>query len=216
MLRRFRYDRGRTLDRVIARLTRGRLPRRNSAIWTDAIYGWDNERWSADESYLAEAVRLAARARGPILECGSGLTTLLMGAVTVRTGARIHALEGNPEWRERAAGAATRYGMTNITVHLAPMRDFGEFDWYDAPVATLPRDFALVICDGPPASTRGGRSGMLSVMRGNLALDCTVLIDDTNRPAEHDVVQRWMRELGASSESRASGRGFARIERRSA
>jgi hypothetical protein len=215
MLRRFRYDRGRTLARAIARLGRGRTPGINSAIWTDAIYGWDNERWSADESFLAEAVRSAARATGPILECGSGLTTLLMGAVTARTGVHIHALEGNAEWHGRASQTAAQVGMSNIRIHLAPIRDFGDFDWYDAPVATLPHDFALVVCDGPPASTRGGRSGMLPIMRGNLAAACTVLIDDTNRPAEQEVVQRWTRELGATTDSRANGRGFARIERRS-
>ncbi|MGH7620737.1 MAG: hypothetical protein ACREMU_00190 [Gemmatimonadaceae bacterium] len=214
MLRRFRYDRGDTLARVIARLSRGPMPGSSSSLWTDAIYGWDNEKWSADESYLAEAVRSAARASGPILECGSGLTTLLMGAITARTGTPIHALEGNAGWHERASRAAAKRGMANVTVHLAPMRDFGDFEWYDAPVATLPHDFALIICDGPPASTRGGRSGMLPVMRGNLAPACTVLIDDTNRPAEQELVQRWIRELGASSESRLSGRGFARIERR--
>jgi hypothetical protein len=212
MLRRYDYDRVKMLDRVVTRLSRAHAPRTVSVLWTDAIFGWGNERWAAEAHYLREAVWSAEKAKGSILECGSGLTTLMMGAIASRRGIRVHSLEHNPEWHARVSEAVDRFHLTNVTVHLAPLRDFGEFDWYDVQSSELPSDFSLVVCDGPPGVTRGGRSGMLPMMRGKLAKTVSILIDDTNREAEGQLARRWIRELGASNGLHAGGRGFARID----
>jgi hypothetical protein len=212
MLRRYSYDRAEMLERVMSRLSRAHAPPVFSVLWTDAIFGWGNERWSAEARYLSEVVRSAERARGSILECGSGLTTLLMGAIASRRGVHVHALEHNAEWHVRVSEAIDRFGLTNVTVHLAPLRDFGPFDWYDPPMEELPSDFSLVVCDGPPGVTRGGRSGMLPRMRDRLAKKYSILLDDTNREAEGQLVQQWVRELAASHSLHTSGRGFARID----
>lgn len=211
-LRRRGHDRSEVLARAIARLSRSRAPGAHSLLWTDAIYGWGNEKWAAEEQYLAEVVRSVERTRGSILECGSGLTTLMMGAVATRTGVRLHSLEHDAEWHARVDGAIRDFGLTNATVHFAPLRDFGEYDWYDAPLPSLPDDISLVICDGPPASTRGGRSGMMPTMRDRLTPGCVILLDDLIRPAEQALVEQWMHEFGASAKRRESNRGFARVE----
>lgn len=210
-LRKRGYDRADTLARVVARLTRSRVPRAFSTLWTDAIFGWGNEKWAAEEQYLAAVVRSAERTRGSILECGSGLTTLLMGAVATRTGVRLHSLEHTADWHDRVTRSIRDFGMRNVAVHLAPLRDFGEYDWYDAPLSVLPNDFALVVCDGPPASTRGGRSGMMPMMSGKLAPECEILLDDLVRPAEQELVQRWIHDYGARATLRVNSRGFARV-----
>lgn len=212
MLRRYQYDRTEMLERVITRLSRAHAPRTVSVIWTDAIFGWGNERWAAEAHYLREVVRSAEKAKGSILECGSGLTTLMMGAIASRRGIQLHSLEHNPEWHARVSEAIQRFRLTKVTVHLAPLRDFGPFDWYDAQLSELPNDFSLVVCDGPPGVTRGGRSGMLPMMRGKLAKTVSILIDDTNRAAEGQLAQKWMGELGVSKGLHAGGRGFARID----
>jgi hypothetical protein len=216
MLRRYSYDRTEMLERVIRRLSRAAVPRIPSVIWTDAIFGWGNERWTAEASYLSEVVRAAEKVNGPILECGSGLTTLLMGAIASRRRIQVHALEHTLEWHARVSEALDRFGMTNVTLHLAPLRDFGTFDWYDARLDELPNDFALVVCDGPPGVTRGGRSGMLPMMREKLAKTVSILIDDTNRVAEGQLARQWIGELGATRDLHAGGRGFARIDVRGA
>jgi hypothetical protein len=212
MLRRYSYDRSEMLERVMSRLSRARAPRMPSVMWTDAIFGWGNERWSAEARYLREVVRSAERTTGSILECGSGLTTLMIGAIASRRGIQLHALEHTAEWHARVTDAVRRFELTNVTVHLAPLRDFGAFDWYDARLEELPSDFSLVVCDGPPGVTRGGRSGMLPMMRGKLAKTVSILIDDTNRPAEGKLARQWIGELGARQGLHAGGRGFARID----
>lgn len=214
MLRRYAYDPNEVLESVMKRLSRSHAPSNFSILWTDAIFGWGNERWSAEARYLSEVVRSAERTKGSILECGSGLTTLMLGTVASRRGIQLHALEHDADWYARVSQAIDHFGLTNVTVHLAPLRDFGQFDWYDAPLHGMPDDFSLVICDGPPGVTRGGRSGMLPTMREKLSKTFSILLDDTNRPAERELVQEWTRELGASPTMHASGRGFARIDAR--
>jgi predicted O-methyltransferase YrrM len=211
MLERLRYDRAPQLARAIDRLRRRAAPGGYSTLWTNAIYGWDNARWSAEERYLAEVVRASEQTKSSILECGSGLTTLLMAAVAARSGVQIHALENNPGWHARVAGAIREFGLTNVTVHLAPLRDFGEFDWYDAPLGSLPNDFGLVVCDGPPAGGRGGRRGTLPIMHEKLVPGCLIMLDDANRPAERELLEQWVRDYGAMPELRPSSRGFARV-----
>jgi hypothetical protein len=180
-------------------------------LWTDAVYGWENEKWSADELYLAEVVQSAETTKGSILECGSGLTTLLMSAVAARRGLQVHALEHNPTWHARVQSALLELGGTTTTVHLAPLRNYGEYDWYDAPLEDMPHDFSLVVCDGPPGSTRGGRSGMLPTMRGRLAPKCTILLDDISRPAERELAIGWSRDSGTKPKMKTSKHGFARV-----
>src|SRR5438309_6903106 len=86
---------------------------------------WDNEGFTADLDYLAEVARLAAATPGPVLECGSGLTTLLLGALAGRPRGEGWALGHDPQWRRRG-GAALRDPLTGPTYPwLSPLRAVG-------------------------------------------------------------------------------------------
>ncbi|MDB4910451.1 MAG: hypothetical protein JWO39_1274 [Gemmatimonadetes bacterium] len=210
-LRRFDFDRDEVLSRAVERLSRSRAPGAHSPLWTDARYGWGNEKWAAEEPYLAEVVRSAEASKGPILECGSGLTTVLMGAVAARRGIELHTLEHNPAWHARVVAALGHVDASTTVVHLAPLRDYGDCEWYDAPVDRMPNHFALVVCDGPPASTRGGRGGLLPTVREKLAHDCSILLDDANRAAERELIRNWSLALGGAAAINTTSRGFARL-----
>jgi hypothetical protein len=108
--------------------------------------GWGNEGWSADTSYLEAVCNWASLVRGPILECGSGLTTLLLGVI-----ARNHVttLEHQSEWREHVQQAAIEHSVP-VNVLTAPLVDYGGFHWYSLP-ESLPRGFELVVCGGAPS-----------------------------------------------------------------
>lgn len=206
------HERADALRAVIAHLRKAPAPSVYSTLWTDAIYGWGNEKWAAEERYLGEVVRSAERTKGPIIECGSGLTTLLMGAVSTRTGVRVDALEHTPEWRDRVNASMRAHGIEGPTVHSAPLRNYGEYDWYDTQLASLPSDVRLVVCDGPPSSTRGGRSGMIPVLKTKLATGCVILLDDVIRDAESQLVRDWIRDYGATANIHEADRKFARLK----
>jgi Methyltransferase domain len=181
------------------------------ALASSLVYGWGNEDWSAREEYLAGVVAEAWAARGPVLECGSGLTTLLLGWVAGRAGGEVCSLEHDPVWAERTRAALRRHGLTRARVCHAPLRDYGEFCWYEPPAGVLPREFSLVVCDGPPGDTRGGRYGLLPVLGARLARGCVVLLDDAARPGEAAVLRRWAAEWGASFESAGRAKPYARV-----
>jgi hypothetical protein len=95
------------------------------------------------------------------------------------------------EWRSRVTDVLERFEIPNVQICAAPLRSFGEFEWYDAALAEMPNEFQLVICDGPPGSTAGGRYGLLPVMGERLPAGSVILLDDATRPGEVEVLQRW-------------------------
>ena len=152
---------------------------------------WGNFGYTADLSYLSAVLDYAMKARGPILECGSGLTTFLL-AIAGRHS--VWSLEHLDEWQRRIQTPLNWTG-TSANVLLAPLQRYGWYDWYTVP-AELPSDFRLVICDGPPGNTLGGRYGLMPVLRHKLHEGATILLDDAERPEEQSVLQQWAKEAG--------------------
>ncbi|HXF24248.1 MAG TPA: hypothetical protein VN602_06995 [Gemmatimonadaceae bacterium] len=208
----FRIDRERTLDRALKRLGRARLGSGAPYLaLTDAVYGWGNEGWSADEDYLRRLMSEATAAKGTILECGSGLSTLLIAGIAKQTGVAFHSLEHNAEWRKRVTGALSGHALTAYsTVHYAPLQSYGQFDWYSIP-DSLPANISLIICDGPPSDTVGGRHGVVPALRSRMARTCTILMDDANRSGEVEIMEQWERDFSTVSERFDTEKGFARV-----
>jgi hypothetical protein len=181
-------------------------------------YGWDNEGMAATAEYLEEMVRIAAQVRGPILECGSGLTTLVLGLLAKKQGVTVWTLEHLPEWHERVRRVLVALNITNVELCLAPLRDFQAFVWYDAPAERMPREFSFVVCDGPPVAPgksargdAGARYGLLPVLGAHLARECIILLDDAQREEEALVTEVWKRNFGAHITVIGKSRKFALI-----
>ncbi len=171
-----------------------------SGVLAELISGWGNPGWSAQEEYLRVCITQALRSNGPTLECGSGLSTLLLGVVAQRRGSEHWALEHEREWSVRVRRNLARYGLSAVRLCTAPLKAYDGFDWYDPPLAQMPSHFAMVVCDGPPSGTAGGRYGLVPVMRERLRAGCVILLDDAWREDERAVARRWDSELGATHE----------------
>ncbi len=162
---------------------------------------WGNDGFRAVGGYVQEVARRAVTSAGPILEIGSGLTTLLLGLLAGRRGVQTWTLEHLPEYRQQIQAQLDRYGAPRVHNVLAPLRDHGAFSWYAPPdTDAMPTDFRLVIADGPPGDTKGGRYGLLPIMRSRLAPDVVILLDDAERPGEQRVLQQWKAEYQAAYE----------------
>jgi glycosyltransferase involved in cell wall biosynthesis len=185
----------RKLRRAIASLAKlpvGEMPTADMLI--DLQNAWDNDGFAGRVDLLIEVVKRAALTEGPILECGSGLTTILMGLFAGRRGVRVYSLEHFDEWRARVLGGIEQFDIPNVDILSTPLRNFGGFEWYDVPFADLPANFSLLLCDGPPGETRGGRYGLLPVMRERLAPNAVIILDDTEREGELEVLRQWQSE----------------------
>ena len=176
----------------------------------DLIYGWGNEGWSAFPEFLSACVGHALASKGAILECGSGLTTVLLGLLAKRQGSTVWALEDSPEWSETVNGVLRRHQIDCVRLCTVPLRNFGEFHWYDPPLEEMP-EFSLVICDGPAAQTPGGRYGLLPAMRDKLCKETVVLLDDAIREDDRSIGRRWAAEFHMNCELLGSDRPFLRL-----
>jgi len=168
---------------------------RNPRTFRWLRFGWGNEGWSADTAYLEAVCYWASRIQGPILECGSGLTTILLGIVAP---GRVTTLEHMPEWKQYVQQAAAKHSTT-VNIVTAQLVDYEGFHWYTLP-EWLPGNHDLVICDGPPSMTVGGRYGLIPIAKDLLSQNAVILLDDVERPDEQIVIERWKREFGIQCE----------------
>lgn len=107
--------------------------------------------YAATPALLAALALTARNARGPILECGAGLSSLVLAAATKHD---VHTLEDNPIYADQVTTEAKRHGIDNLFVHCGISDD----GWYDT--RTLPRErWALVFVDGPRRA--GGKRSMV-------------------------------------------------------
>lgn len=180
--------------REIGSLNAGQVPDRR--LLAELIEGWSNDGYVANIDYLEEVATRTIETRGNILECGSGITTVLMGLLCRKLNTEVWSLENSAEWKNRIMSVLETNGILSAHVCYSPLVDCGEFDWYDPPLTQLPSEFSLVICDGPPGATKGGRYGLLPVMRERLPSGAKILLDDAGRPAETEMMRRWEREAG--------------------
>ena len=160
----------------------------------DLVNGWGNTAYVAQHLFLRALWGYARRTEGPILECGSGLSTLILGVAAELRGTRVWTLEHDPHWAALISNALRDNRISSVQLECRPLRDFGGYHWYDAPTPGMPDDFALVVCDGPPGETVGGRYGLFPRMRSHLAAHCIVMLDDLVRKAEQNVLLRWRDE----------------------
>jgi hypothetical protein len=179
----------------------------NDSDLTALIYGWGNEGYSAELEYLRQVIRSAWSTQGDMLECGSGLSTVALAAVASHRGTRVISLEHMPGWANRVRSTLERRGLAGqANIHVTPLTSYGGYEWYRDP----PRDrrFSLVVCDGPPGTTKGGRIGLWDQMHAQLTSGATILLDDLDRPEEQTILDLWTTQSGGESATYGSGRPF--------
>lgn len=129
------------------------------------------------------------------VECGSGLSTVVMGIYAEALGRHWWALDQDVGWMARVRDAVTRLGIDDVTVLDAPLTRYDGFEWYSVP-DRLPRSIDFVLCDGPPANgeaIRLRRYGLVPVLADRFTPDVTILLDDASRPGEREVLAKWER-----------------------
>ena len=182
------------VSRLRASLRSGGVP--SAADLSALIYGWGNEAWSAEAGLLQAIVDEVDRSQpGHVLECGTGVSTLLLGLLSEGARMTFWSLEHDSHWHAYTAERMARLRVPTKGVLLAPMRRYDGFDWYDAAAHALPDRFDVIICDGPPGSTRGGRFGLVPVLRDRIAAGTRIIVDDAHRPDEQEIVRRWSSEF---------------------
>ncbi len=182
-----------SLDR---NLVRGQLP--SERAMERLVRAWDNQAWSTGVPLLAAIFEWLPKTTGSIVECGSGLSTLMLASAAHASARNVFSFEHEPSWGARVFEHLPPHLRSYVEVAITPLQNFGEFDWYSEGQHSIPTSIGFVLCDGPPGATRGGRYGLAPRLRDRLAPGCIVLLDDTQRSEEQAIVRRWCSELPAT------------------
>lgn len=149
--------------------------------YDELIDAWGNYPWSVASDLAATCVLLGREVDGPILETGSGITTLLFAA----TGKEVYALEHDPYWGFKTQQALDELGLDNAHIIQAPLID----GWYDE--RRLPDDeFSLILCDGPPRKLVGALGRYTLFDKIATTRDAIFIMDDADISVPLDKIGR--------------------------
>lgn len=132
------------------------------------VSDWDNEGFAAGYELVAASIDIAKKAKGTIVECGSGLTSLVMAA----TGAEVYSLESDIEWYRFMLDEKKRLGLDSLTIKYSPLVDQEGGRWYSDDIP----EPDVVLCDGPKRD-KGNRDILFKKLNGYVPR--YILVDDT-------------------------------------
>lgn len=162
---------------------------------------WGNG-WSVSPEFLVTTIALARKTSGTAIECGSGLTSLVMAAANPNL--HVHALESSPAWADKLRNVIDQRNIKNITLHVRPLIEYPDGKWYN--IEGLPRSgYDLALIDGPSRI-----SGTRSVVYDQIDLTGTnVIVDDAGDPYVHGPLVRWARDNNRKLTVLGQQRAFA-------
>jgi len=143
-----------------------------------------------------------------VVECGSGTSTIWIAAALKQLGSgRVVSLEHLEEYAERTREALSKQGLLGFAeVRHAPLAEISVDDrasqWYDPAFVADLAGVDLLLVDGPPKSVgENARHPAVPVLADKLVPGAIIVVDDTDRPAEIESIERWRHrfpELGPS------------------
>jgi len=154
--------------------------------------------WSAAADFLQLIVDYCLEAKPvSVLECSSGLTTLMLARCCQHNGrGRVASLEDGDVFADRVRTYLKHYGLTDCASVLhAPLHrtlvDGVEYAWYDS--RFLPAgNIEMLVIDGPSGFIqKNSRYPALPLLYPRLADGCRVFLDDAARADEQEIVAQW-------------------------
>lgn len=192
--------RARQLAQGVAALReQARAGRIASSLVADIHAAWGNTSWSADASFVTEMAERTLASAGPFLDCGSGLSTIVVGAIAEERGARVWSLEQDSAWHEHVRAALVAHKILSVDLRHASLSIQGDYAWFDIDPRRLPRWFAHVYCDGPSVlpdewpepQYSNWRGGVVPILRSlGIGFD-EILLDDAEDPRCPILRERW-------------------------
>jgi len=157
--------------------------------------------WAASPDLLVELALLIKREQPRvILECGGGVSTVVMASLARSYGGRVITLEHQEQFHAATVAALREQGLADAAdVRLVPLTAIpdlsfeGEnFHWYDPTTLTDLPPIDLFLIDGPPESTgRFARYPALPLLWKYASERAVVVLDDTVRTDEQAISAAW-------------------------
>jgi hypothetical protein len=189
-----------------------------TSLITDLRTAWGNTAWSADASFVSELVNRTLTSSGPFLDCGCGLSTIVVGVIAEQRGTRVWSLEQDRDWYEHVRVALATHRISNVELRHASLRRYGDYTWFDIDRKDLPKRFTNIYCDGPVVrgwpepQYSNWRGGVVPVLKSlGIGFD-EILLDDAEDPRCAILRKQWA-ALGIETEVVSTATGLYVIGR---
>jgi hypothetical protein len=159
--------------------------------------------WAIEADFGQLIARELTNRPEAVIECGSGVTTLIIAACLRANGSgRLYSLEHDPAYARQTALQLDAAGLGEwVDLIVAPLieQEFGleSVAWYDLSIVVerLPSVIDLVVVDGPPSTSRSARWPAMDVLYDRLVTQGVVLLDDGRQRRERRAAFRWQGDL---------------------
>ncbi|MCU7875231.1 MAG: class I SAM-dependent methyltransferase [Candidatus Thiodiazotropha sp. (ex Lucinoma borealis)] len=171
--------------------------------------------WSAGADFIQIIVDACLQFKPSlILECSSGLTTLMLARCCQMNGrGRVASLEDGEQYADKTRDYIDRYGLSEYaSVIHAPLQKIPlhgvEYDWYIND-AIPDESIDMLVIDGPSGFIqKNARYPALPILYPKLSNCCSIYLDDAARPDEQAIVALWQyRYPNLRHEYRETSRG---------
>lgn len=158
--------------------------------------------WAASPDLLHQLVLLIQEHRPRlVVECGSGLSTLWSSYALESTGGRVVSLDHDASFAAQTRERLVTHRLDQVAqVRDAPLEphEVGTttWQWYAKDAWQDLSDIDVLFVDGPPTSVGPlARYPALPLLRDRLAPGAIILLDDTVRDDEQEIVRQWTEML---------------------
>lgn len=149
-----------------------------------------------------------------VVEASSGVSTLVIAYCLKQLGrGKVVSLEHDATYAAASERLVAFHGLQDIaTIVHAPLKEVVLADrtwlWYDSDRLRMDAPIDLLVVDGPPDSIQPlARYPAVPLLNNQFRKGSKVILDDSNRRDETEIVARWVREFGLSAESFAMEKG---------
>ena len=165
--------------------------------------------YAASPDLLLELVQAVDRsAPEHVVELGGGVSSIVLARRLAQHGrGLLTTLEHQAPYAAATRAELAAYGVAErarvieaplVEVELADER----WPWYTLG-PEVPQRIDMLVVDGPPGTTRPqARYPALPLLRERLAPGALVLLDDTDREHEQEIVRRWLEEIEGLEQER--------------
>ena len=151
------------------------------------FYG--NTSWTANSEYICLVIGYIINSNNRnIIELGSGLTTIIFSLISKKYKIKYFAIENNNIYYQHMNRLFDRLNIDKTNIQYTPLKNYGDYYWYDIKKLKLVEEsLNLVICDGPPQTTIGGRFGLVNLIN-KLTKNGLIILDDANKDKQKNLL----------------------------
>lgn len=176
--------------------------------------------WAMDPISMLSLLQQVMNARPRlILECGSGTSTVWLAAALREIGSgRLVSLDHLEDYAQHTRAALADQGLEDFAdVRCAPLVQVELADesvqWYDPVTVSDVSGVDLLVVDGPPKGAGPqARYPALPLVASKLSDGALIVLDDTDRPEEAEILERWRQSFPELSRPSAAGPRTAVLE----